>query len=94
MGQVKFDIILMEVKLPQMNGEDVARMIRTTQNHNSSTPIVGFPVASADRGDWSRVITAPNAISALRWQEAEIDMTPPHSPTPRGTRLSVPDDGA
>ncbi|KAF8463326.1 hypothetical protein BDZ91DRAFT_796480 [Kalaharituber pfeilii] len=44
--------------------------------------------------DWSRDITAPIAISALRWQEAEMEMTPPYSPTPRGTRLSVPDDGA
>lgn len=30
----------MEFKLPQINGEDVARMIRTSQNTNSNTPIV------------------------------------------------------
>ncbi|KAK5149897.1 hypothetical protein LTR04_006925 [Oleoguttula sp. CCFEE 6159] len=40
MGEVKFDIILMEFKLPQMNGADVARMIRSTKNANSHTPIV------------------------------------------------------
>ncbi|KAI5808119.1 serine/threonine-protein kinase RIM15 [Peziza echinospora] len=40
MGEVKFDIILMEFKLPQISGEDVARMIRTSQNANSTTPIV------------------------------------------------------
>jgi serine/threonine-protein kinase RIM15 len=40
MGEVKFDIILMEYKLPQLNGADVARMIRDTKNVNSQTPIV------------------------------------------------------
>lgn len=30
----------MEFKLPQISGEDVARMIRTSQNANSNTPIV------------------------------------------------------
>ncbi|KAF8455644.1 hypothetical protein BGX38DRAFT_138075 [Terfezia claveryi] len=40
MGEVKFDIILMEFRLPQISGEDVARMIRTSQNTNSTTPII------------------------------------------------------
>ncbi|KAF2773237.1 hypothetical protein EJ03DRAFT_265161 [Teratosphaeria nubilosa] len=40
MSEVKFDIIMMEYKLPQVNGADVARMIRETRNPNSHTPIV------------------------------------------------------
>ncbi|PVI03769.1 putative response regulator receiver RIM15p [Periconia macrospinosa] len=40
MGEVKFDLIMMEYKLPQVNGADVARMIRDTKNANSMTPIV------------------------------------------------------
>jgi len=41
MGAVKFDIILMEYKLPHpISGEDVARMIRTSDNPNARTPIV------------------------------------------------------
>ena len=40
MSNVKFDIIMMEYKLPQVNGVDVARMIRDTKNANSHTPIV------------------------------------------------------
>lgn len=40
MSEVKFDIIMMEFKLPQINGADVARMIRDTKNTNSNTPIV------------------------------------------------------
>ena len=40
LSEVKFDIIMMEFKLPQINGADVARMIRDTKNANSHTPIV------------------------------------------------------
>ena len=40
MSEVKCDIIMMEYKLPQVNGADVARMIRETKNANSHTPIV------------------------------------------------------
>ncbi|KAI9825300.1 MAG: rim15, signal transduction response regulator [Thelocarpon impressellum] len=40
MSDVKFDIIMMEFKLPRINGADVARMIRDTKNANSQTPIV------------------------------------------------------
>ncbi|KAI9702036.1 MAG: rim15, signal transduction response regulator [Candelina mexicana] len=40
MSEVKFDIIMMEFKLPQINGADVARMVRDTKNANSQTPIV------------------------------------------------------
>jgi serine/threonine-protein kinase RIM15 len=40
MSEIKFDIIMMEVKLPKINGADVARMIRDTKNPNSHTPIV------------------------------------------------------
>jgi serine/threonine-protein kinase RIM15 len=40
MGEVKFDIILLEYKLPRFSGTDVARMLRDTRNVNSTTPIV------------------------------------------------------
>ena len=40
MSDVQFDIILMEYRLPQVNGTDVARMIRDTKSANSQTPIV------------------------------------------------------
>lgn len=51
MGEVKFDIILMEFKLPQINGEDVARMIRTSNNPNSATPIVAVTGYLKDLSD-------------------------------------------
>ncbi len=40
MSEVQFDIILMEFKLPQINGADVARMIRDTKTANTQTPII------------------------------------------------------
>ena len=40
MSKVQFDIILMEYKLPHINGADVARMIRDTKSANTQTPIV------------------------------------------------------
>lgn len=42
MSDIKFDIIFMEFRLPQINGADVARMIRETKNTNSHTPIVAI----------------------------------------------------
>ena len=39
-SEVQFDIIMMEVKLPQINGPDVAKMIRQTRNANQHTPII------------------------------------------------------
>ncbi|KAL8968937.1 MAG: hypothetical protein Q9183_002236, partial [Haloplaca sp. 2 TL-2023] len=40
MSEVQFDVILMEFKLPQINGADVARMIRDTKSANTQTPII------------------------------------------------------
>jgi len=39
-GEVKFDIILTEYKLPNFTGADLAKMIRRTRNVNSNTPCV------------------------------------------------------
>ncbi|KAF4983328.1 hypothetical protein FDECE_17325 [Fusarium decemcellulare] len=42
MSEIKFDVIFLEYQLPQINGADVARMIRETKNANSHTPIVAI----------------------------------------------------
>jgi CheY-like chemotaxis protein len=42
MSEITFDIIFLEYKLPQINGADVARMIRETKNANAHTPIVAI----------------------------------------------------
>lgn len=58
MSEVKFDIIMMEYKLPQVNGADVARMIRDTKNANSHTPIVAVT-------GYLKELHAPHSFDAL-----------------------------
>ncbi|KAI0175634.1 hypothetical protein GGR52DRAFT_320835 [Hypoxylon sp. FL1284] len=41
-GEIKFDIIFTEFKLPEISGSDVARMIREVKNVNAHTPIVAI----------------------------------------------------
>ncbi|KAI0390961.1 hypothetical protein F5Y17DRAFT_442480 [Xylariaceae sp. FL0594] len=41
-GEVKFDIIFTEYKLPEISGSDVARMVREVKNINAHTPIVAI----------------------------------------------------
>ncbi|RDL38390.1 putative Serine kinase cek1 [Venustampulla echinocandica] len=57
-GDIKFDIILMEFKLPQINGADVARMIRDTKSANSNTPIVAVT-------GYLKELQAPHHFDAL-----------------------------
>ncbi|XWW93193.1 hypothetical protein V2A60_001123 [Cordyceps javanica] len=42
MSEIKFDVIFLEYRLPQINGADVARMVRETKNTNAHTPIVAI----------------------------------------------------
>ncbi|KAG8631740.1 hypothetical protein KVT40_000880 [Elsinoe batatas] len=58
MSEVKFDIIMMEFKLPQINGADVARMIRETKNANTHTPIVAVT-------GYLKELMAPHDFDAL-----------------------------
>jgi len=57
-SDIKFDIIMMEFKLPQINGADVARMIRDTKNANSQTPIVAIT-------GYLKELQAPHQFDAL-----------------------------
>jgi serine/threonine-protein kinase RIM15 len=58
MSEIKFDVIMMEFKLPQINGADVARMIRDTKNANSQTPIVAIT-------GYLKELQAPHHFDAL-----------------------------
>ena len=57
-SEVKFDMIMMEYKLPHLSGSDVARMIRTTKNVNSHTPIVAVT-------GYLKELQAPHHFDAL-----------------------------
>lgn len=41
-GEIKFDVIFTEFKLPEISGSDVARMVREVKNVNAHTPIVAI----------------------------------------------------
>lgn len=58
MGEVKFDVIMMEFRLPQVHGFDVARMLRTTNNANSHCPIVAVT-------GYLKELQAPHYFDAL-----------------------------
>ncbi|KAM0712042.1 hypothetical protein Q7P37_011136 [Cladosporium fusiforme] len=57
-SDIKYDIIMMEYKLPQVNGTDVARMIRDTKIANSHTPIVAVT-------GYLKELQAPHHFDAL-----------------------------
>jgi serine/threonine-protein kinase RIM15 len=42
MSDIKFDIMFLEFRLPQLSGSDVARMIRDTKHANTQTPMVAI----------------------------------------------------
>ncbi|KAF2836300.1 hypothetical protein M501DRAFT_940032 [Patellaria atrata CBS 101060] len=90
-SEVKFDIIMMEFKLPQMNGADAARMIRTTHNANSHTPIVavtGYLKELQAPHHFDALIEKPPTLAKLtevlarlcQWKTAPPNWTPSQLP--------------
>lgn len=65
-SEVKFDIIMMEFKLPHINGADVARMIRETKNANTNTPIVAVT-------GYLKELQAPHDFDALIEKPPDTD---------------------
>ncbi|KAG0047963.1 hypothetical protein BGZ83_007078 [Gryganskiella cystojenkinii] len=58
MGSVKFDVIFMDIRMPIIDGDTATRMIKSTQNTNSLTPIVAvtaFPDLAAQIFDYMMV---------------------------------------
>ncbi|ESZ90504.1 putative Serine/threonine-protein kinase cek1 [Sclerotinia borealis F-4128] len=97
-SDIKFDIIMMEFKLPQINGADVARMIRETKNANSQTPIVaitGYLKELQAPHQFDALIEKPPTASTLtevlsrlcQWKEpiSGLNFSPPYPP-PSGLR--------
>jgi serine/threonine-protein kinase RIM15 len=100
MSEIKFDIIMMEFKLPQINGADVARMIRETKNANAHTPVVavtGYLKELQAPHHFDALIEKPPTTSKLtdamcklcQWKAPEPGQTipPPNTyPQPSGLR--------
>ena len=97
-SDVQFDIILMEVKLPQMSGADVVRMIRGTKNANYQTPIVavtGYLKELPQNHQFDLLIEKPPTLERLtevmgtlcQWKPPPPDWHPgPLQHTPSGLR--------
>lgn len=101
MGDVKFDIILTDIKLPKSNpplilksyilvqGDNVARMIRGTENINSNTPIVAvtsYSLESVDHNLFDAVIEKPVSPARL---STEIELLCYWKPPPPSRRSSI-----
>ncbi|OAX79856.1 hypothetical protein ACJ72_05825 [Emergomyces africanus] len=68
LSEVQFDIIMMEFKLPQLNGADVARMIRDTKSVNTHTPIIcctGYLKDLPETHHFDALIEKPPTLSRL-----------------------------
>ncbi|EED13236.1 serine threonine protein kinase, putative [Talaromyces stipitatus ATCC 10500] len=99
LSEVQFDIIMTEVKLPQINGADVARMIRETRSANRHTPIIavtGYLKDLPETHHFNALIEKPPTLNKLtealcrfcQWKPPPKDYVPTHSlmipPLPRG----------
>ncbi|NJM78697.1 MAG: response regulator [Flavobacterium sp.] len=66
---IKYDFILMDIHMPDMNGLDVTRIIKTTTNLNTQTPVIAL---TADT-----MLTAQNYetnhFSGFLWKPFEIE---------------------
>ena len=96
-SEVQFDIIMMEVKLPQLNGPDVARMIRGTKNANTQTPIIavtGYLKELPQNHHFDSLIEKPPTLEKLteafsnlcQWKPPPADWRPEICHAPSGLR--------
>ncbi|KAF3919584.1 hypothetical protein ABW20_dc0103271 [Dactylellina cionopaga] len=96
MSEVKFDLILTEYKLPQINGDDLARMIKTTKNANNHTPIVavtGYLRDLKDPHHFDDLIEKPATPGRLtEVMERLCSWIPPQTPTSRNSPMVFPVD--
>jgi len=89
MGDVKFDIIFTDLKLPKIQGDNVARMIRGTENINSNTPIVAvtsYALDAVDHNLFDAVVEKPVSPARL---SSEIEVLCYWRPPPQSRRSSI-----
>ncbi|KAH9918224.1 uncharacterized protein BXZ73DRAFT_53086 [Epithele typhae] len=75
MGDIKFDCILMDLHMPILDGEGAARYIKSTNNRNTSTPIIAVSAysgveATEDRDVFAAYLAKPvqkaDLVAAMR----------------------------
>ncbi|OJD27180.1 AGC protein kinase [Blastomyces percursus] len=90
LSEVQFDIIMMEFKLPQLNGADVARMIRDTKSVNTHTPIIcctGYLKDLPETHHFDALIEKPPTLSKLTEALCKFCQW---KPPPKDHSLSLP----
>lgn len=68
LSEVEFDIIMTEVKLPQISGADLARMVRETNCVNKATPIIavtGYLKDLPETHHFNSLIEKPPTLTKL-----------------------------
>ncbi|KAI8893962.1 hypothetical protein BC833DRAFT_606716 [Globomyces pollinis-pini] len=65
MGDVHFDVIFTDIKMPIMNGLDMSRMIKTTSNVNSNTPIIAISSVDCKEQFYDYVLVKPVLRSSV-----------------------------
>ncbi len=64
-----YDFILMDIHMPEMNGIEVTRLIRTTENLNSSTPILALTADTMVTSETRET----NYFSGFLWKPFEVE---------------------
>ncbi|EAW19067.1 protein kinase RIM15 [Aspergillus fischeri NRRL 181] len=87
LSEVQFDIIMTEFKLPQVNGADLARMVRETRSANRHTPIIavtGYLKDLPETHHFDALIQKPPTLTKLtealckfcQWKPPPKDYSP------------------
>ena len=96
-SQIQFDIIMMEYKLPLINGVDVARMIRDTKSANTNTPVVavtGYLKELPENHQFDTLIQKPPTLTKLTEALCKYcSWKPPPKDFKLSAPLSIPPSG-
>ena len=65
----KYDIILMDIHMPEMNGYEATKIIKTTGNLNSETPILALTADTLTEAEQDNV----TYFNGVLWKPFEID---------------------
>lgn len=68
-GLKKYDIILMDIHMPEMNGYEATKIIKTSKNINSVTPILALTADTLTEADQDNV----TYFNGVLWKPFEID---------------------
>ena len=64
-----YDIILMDIHMPEMNGYEATKIIKTTVNLNTKTPILALTADTLTEAEHDNVV----CFNGILWKPFEID---------------------